>query len=877
MAFRAFFALPEANFQTSTGEPTNAVYGFVSMLLNLLKDVQPTHIAVAFDVGRTTFRTRTFPDYKGTRDETPAGFKGQVPLIKEVLDAIGIRWLEKPDYEADDILATYATTGRAAGFEVLICSGDRDTLQLVNEDVTVLYPVRGVSELARMTPQAVQDKYAVNPEQYPDLAALVGETSDNIPGVPGVGPKTAAKWINNYGGLRQIIDNAEEITGKVGDNLRAHLDQVKLNRQINHLVTDLELDLELPDLARAPFDREQVNRVFDSLQFRTLRERLFALEPGDGLAEHQGIVEQTVELVAVEPGSLGAWLKDLPDAAVTVSGQGKPGAGQAWGLAIATAQGQGAYRDLSDISDQDEQALQEWLSSHPKAVHAEKTAWHALTSRGLDLGPVSIDTEIAAYLLYPDQRSYDVVDLAQRYGVRVWAASGEDTTQAQGAFDFDATTGVAGGPQVAQAATIAGLAPALQEDLAGRENLKLLTGLEQPLTAVIARMEHLGIAADLEKLSQLERQFAEQSSEAAQQAYQVIGREVNLGSPKQLQQVLFEELKMPLTKKIKTGYTTDAAALHDLFAKTQHPFLEHLLVHRDVTKLRQIVEGLTKAVADDGRIHTTFQQTIAATGRLSSTDPNLQNIPIRTAAGRQIRSIFVVGEGYETLLTADYSQIEMRIMAHLSQDAGLIEAFAAGEDLHNYVGARVFNVDPQDITADMRSMVKAMSYGLAYGLSAFGLSKQLNIEVPEASALMDDYFERFGGVRDYLETVVAQARKTGWTATLLGRRRYLPDLSSDNRQRREMAERMALNAPIQGSAADIIKVAMLAVDDALRTEGLKSRMLLQVHDELVFEVAPGEREAVEALARKAMGQAIELDVPLDVSVGVGTDWQQAGH
>lgn len=879
MAFRAYFALPVDKFTTSSGQSTNAVHGFVSMLANLIKTEQPTHLAVAFDAGSTTFRTERFPSYKGTRDATPEPFKGQVPLIMEVLDAMNVPFLEKDNFEADDILATLSSQADAAGMQVLVCSGDRDSLQFVNENVTVLYPVKGVSELARMTPEAVQTKYGVAPHQYPDLAALVGETSDNIPGVPGVGPKTAAKWINQYGSLSGVLEHAEEIKGKAGESLRAHLEQVRLNRELNHLLTDVELPIAPGDLAAQPWDREAMHRVFDALQFRTLRERLFAMVPSEDEAGAVDADAAEVTLVDLEEGALGAWLEARGGQAVglQVAGVTTPAGADAWQVALA-ADGAAVVVDLADVADVDERALAAWLTdaTAPKVVHGNKGAWHALRSRGLDLSGVTFDTELAAYLCHPDQRSYDLADLSIRHLHRELRLEADDAA-GQGALDLELGGDSAARRLAVHATVLVDLAEALGADLTDRGADRLLSDLELPLTRVLAEMEHRGIAIDVDSLRELERHFADLVAQAAAAAYEVIGREVNLGSPKQLQEVLFDQLEMPKTKKIKTGYTTDAASLSDLFTRTEHPFLAHLLAHRDATRLRQTVEGLLKAVGADGRIRTTFQQTIAATGRLSSADPNLQNIPIRTEAGRQIRRVFTVGDGYETLLTADYSQIEMRIMAHLSGDAGLIEAFRSGEDLHRYVGSRVFGVPTTEVTAAMRSKIKAMSYGLAYGLSAFGLSKQLNIEVGEASGLMEDYFRRFGGVRDYLTGVVEEARATGYTATILGRRRYLPDLTSDNRQRREMAERMALNAPIQGSAADLIKVAMLGVDRELRDQGLASRLLLQVHDELVLEVAPGERDAVEALVRTQMGAAAALSVPLDVSVGVGTTWHEAGH
>jgi len=872
MAFRAFFALPVENFATSTGEPTNAVYGFTSMLANLIANEEPTHLAVAFDAGSHTFRTDVLPSYKGTREKTPEEFKGQVPLIEEILGSLRIPAISKDNFEADDILATLAGQASAEGWEVLVCSGDRDSFQLVDENVTVLYPVKGVSELARMTPEAVEAKYGVRPERYPDLAALVGESSDNLPGVPGVGPKTAAKWIGQFGGLEEILAHADQVPGKAGESLRAHLDQVALNRRLNHLLRDVELPLGAADLAVQPWDREALNEIMDVLQFRTLRERLLAMMPSD----ERTVEAPGVQLEVLGAGGLAAWLEARAgqELGLDVRGSFAPAAPDAWGLAIADEAGGAITLDLAAIDPADDAALVAWLSDAgaPKVVHGSKDATHALRARGVSLEGVAFDTELAAYLCLPDRRGYGIAEVAQTYLHR---ELGTETGAGQGALDLDG-----GGEELAaaeRASAAVELAAVLRGELGDRGGLALLSELELPLVPVLARMEATGIAVDVEYLRSLEKQFDSRVSTAAQEAYAVIGHEVNLGSPKQLQEVLFEELDMPRTKKIKTGYTTDAAALAELFAKTQHPFLAHLLAHRDAIRLRQTVEGLLRSVAEDGRIHTTFRQTVAATGRLSSNDPNLQNIPIRTAEGRLVRKAFVVGEGFEQLMTADYSQIEMRIMAHLSGDEGLIEAFRSGEDLHRFVGSRVFEVAPENVTPEMRSKIKAMSYGLAYGLSSFGLSKQLDIDISEANRLMTEYFERFGGVRDYLRHVVDEARVTGYTATLLGRRRYLPDLTSDNRQRRELAERVALNAPIQGSAADLIKIAMLGVDRALRDQGLSSRMLLQVHDELVVEVAPGESEQVEQVLREQMGAAADLSVPLDVSVGVGDSWHAAGH
>ncbi|MFI1193711.1 DNA polymerase I [Micromonospora sp. NPDC020750] len=887
MAYRAFFALPVENFSTTTGQPTNAVYGFTSMLINALRDEQPTHIVVAFDVSRRSFRTEKYAEYKAGRSETPADFKGQVSLVKEVLAALQIPVVEMEGYEADDVIATLACQARDQGMTVLISSGDRDAFQLIDDNITVLYPRKGVSDLARMDAAAIEAKYGVGPQRYRDLAALVGETSDNLPGVPGVGPKTAAKWINLYGGVDGVIAHADEIKGKAGDSLRERLADVIRNYEINCLVSDLELPVRPEDTRWAGWDREAVHQVFDTLEFRILRDRLYqyleAVEP-----EAEAGFDLTGEKLT-EPGALAGWLDAHAPAGVQVGVAVKTPAKpttpreryepQLDGVALALAAGQAAWFDPAQLAEADERALAGWLADpqRPKVVHDSKHARLAFAARGWDLAGVARDTELAAYLARPDQRSYDLTDLALRYLHRELRVDAPETGQLT--LDGLGDDGEAEQNLMLQARATLDLADAIDAELSrdGEQSARLMAGVELPLSEVLATIQRVGIAADLDYLQELEAHFAGEVKAAAQGAYAAVGREFNLGSPKQLQELLFGELGLPKTKKIKTGYTTDADALQWLYAQNPLPVLEHLLRHRDVAKLKSTVDGLLKSVSDDGRIHTTFKQTVAATGRLSSTDPNLQNIPIRTEEGRRIRRAFVVGQGYDCLLTADYSQIEMRIMAHLSSDDALIEAFNSGRDFHAATASSVFGVPVEAVTADQRRKIKAMNYGLAYGLSAFGLSQQLGITAEEARGLMENYFAGFGGVRDYLNEVVARARHDGYTSTLLGRRRYLPDLVSDNRQRREMAERMALNAPIQGSAADIIKVAMLHVDAALRDAGLRSRMLLQVHDELVFEVAPGERDALEALVRKEMGGAHPLSVPLEVSVGEGRDWNSADH
>jgi DNA polymerase-1 len=880
MAYRAFFAVPADRFRTTTGQVTNAVFGFTSMLINLLRDEQPTHLAVAFDVSRKTFRSETYAEYKATRSATPDDFKGQVELIKDVLAVLGIPVLAKEGFEADDLIATLTTQAVPGNFDVLICTGDRDALQLVNGSVTVLYPRKGVSDLVRFDPAAVEDKYGLSPVQYPDFAALRGDPSDNLPGIPGVGEKTAAKWIKQFGSLATLVDRIDEVKGKVGDALRAHVDSVLLNRQLTELVRDVPLELAPSDLQLRPWDRDAVHRLFDELEFRVLRDRLFAT-----LASAEPEAEEGFEVAggAIDGADLPGWLAAHAGPGTTTGlsfrTTGTSVRADVQAITLAAADGAGGYVDMSTLDEAGEQALSAWLADPAvhKAGHALKVALHALRNRGWRLSGLVLDTALAAYLVRPGQRSFELDDLALRYlrrELRSESGGGDGQLSLLDGEDSDAELVQA---ELVRARAISELAAALGEELGKIGGQRLLGEIELPLLQVIDDLEAAGIAVDLEQLTELEAHYATRVRQAADEAFEVIGKQINLGSPKQLQVVLFEELAMPKTKRTKTGYTTDAEALQTLFEKTEHPFLQHLLEHRDASRLKSTVEGLIKSVADDGRIHTTLQQTIAATGRLSSTDPNLQNIPIRTEEGRRIRDAFVVGDGYAELLTADYSQIEMRIMAHLSEDAALIESFRSGFDFHAATAATVFGVEPTEVTGEQRAKIKAMNYGLAYGLSAYGLSQQLRISTEEARELMDEYFARFGGVRDYLRDVVRQAGKVGYTETIFGRRRYLPDLGSDNRQRREMAERMALNAPIQGSAADIIKVAMLNVHRGLAEAGLGSRVLLQVHDELVLEVVDGEHQQVEALVRKEMGAACELAVPLEVSVGFGRSWNDAAH
>lgn len=846
LAYRAFYALPVENFGTSSGQPTNAIYGFSSMLLNLIRDEEPTHIAVAFDVSRKTFRSEKFPEYKAQRAKTPDEFRSQMDYLYQMVTALGIRTFAIEGFEADDVIATFAKEAESEEFEVLISTGDRDSFQLISERITVLYPRKGMSDLARMTPDAVKEKYGLTPSQYHDFAALRGDPSDNLPSVPGVGEKTATKWIQDYGDIQGLLSHADEIPGKVGESLRAHVESVKLNHELTQLIHDVDVKASVSDLEWKGFNSADVLHLLDQLEIKALRDRIKSMS---------GEVEADVPLAKSNVDSIEKSSKEISSLVSKHSGDIAFHAeiieGKITGYSVALDSAQ-VFVDPSGTPG-------EWLSNSriTKIVHGSK-----ILARYLDIQGVVFDTELAAYLINPGGRNISIEDLVERYLGLHLEQEVEDL--------FSTFNG-------SQTAHLHTLRPMLQKEIDERKMGSLLLDLELPTSLLLAQMEATGIAVDRPHLNELVTFFRTEVATETESAHKHAGREFNVGSPKQLQVILFDELKLPKTKKIKTGFTTDAESLEWLAAKTGHPLLQNLLRIRETSKLMTTIDGLLAATSTDNRIHTTFQQTTTATGRLSSTDPNLQNIPVRTEEGRRIRDCFIASSPYEELLTADYSQIEMRIMAHLSQDAGLTEAFHSGEDLHNTVASRVFGVDANQVNPEMRRQIKAMSYGLAYGLSAFGLSQQLDLSPTEASTLMGHYFERFGGIRDYLKNVVEEARKVGYTETILGRRRYLPDLSSDNRQRRETAERMALNAPIQGSAADIIKVAMLNVHSSLVKVGVKSRLLLQVHDELIIEIFPGERDQVSHIVKTEMENAVKLSLPLAVNIGTGKSWDLAAH
>lgn len=934
LAFRAFFALPVDNFSTSSGQATNAVWGFATMLAQVIDAEKPDHLGVAFDVKGGTFRNEMLPQYKGTREAAPEELLTQLPLIQRMLTALGVTYIEKPGFEGDDVIATLATMGDKAGYHTLVLSGDRDAFQLVDDNVTVLYPGHHFKDLKHMTPQSIIDKYKVTPAQYPDLAALRGETADNIPGVPGVGDGFAAKWINQFGSLDGICEHADEIGGKKGESLRANIDQVKLNRKVNALVRDVDLGVDIEDLTFGTVDVAQIDALFKELEFgpRTKSRVLKTFNTGakasntsragESTNNEQNEQDSSLDLNLPEPTSITApeqfdeWVKahrvevkvpgEIADFTVSDYGDGsqrhaicgdavghawtvaawgdeRPGRATAQAIAVATATS-AAIVPLPITDTLRAQLAQFLKSEHSRTiVHGYKELLHLLGAVDLDLDLPMFDTKLAGYLAQPDFHADSLKQAAEHF-LDIHFTETEQPSQGTLDFDDDQVEEDPNELRLRDLAIIRSLAVTLGPIIDEREQCWLMRAIELPVSRVLHGMEHTGAKVDSVRLVSMRDQFAAEARQAQEMAWEYAGIEINLQSPKQLQKVLFEDMGLKPTKRTKSGsYTTNAAALQDLYVKSvdnerANGFLGALLRHREINKLKQIVQTLIDATnTSDERIHTTFEQTVAATGRLSSVDPNLQNIPNRNAAGREIRGVFVPGEGYEALMSCDYSQVELRIMADLSDDEALIEAFRSGADFHKYVASMVYKLPVDQITGDQRSHVKAMSYGLAYGLSTYGLAQQLKIAPREAEALKNRYFDTFGKVHDYLESLVANAREKGYTETIFGRRRYFPALHSTNRVAREAAERAALNAPIQGSAADIMKIAMIRAEQTLAEAHVKSRIILQIHDELVVEIAPGEGDQVTELVRNAMEHAVDLAVPLDVSCGIGSDWQLAAH
>jgi DNA polymerase I len=874
LAFRAFYALPDT-LRTQTGQLTNAVYGFTSMLIKLLSDRRPDAIAVAFDKGRDVARTAAYPEYKANRSEPPDEFRPQVELIKQVLASLEVPVVEVAGVEADDVLATLARRAVTDGYHAYVVTGDRDAMQLVDEHLTVLYTLRGISEVAEMTPAAVEERYGVAPPAYVEVAALRGDNSDNLPGVPGVGDKTAAKLVRQFGDIPGIYEHLDEVSGKkVPAMLAEHRDQVEVNRQVMRLRDDVPLELDPTNLALGAIDVAAVRELFGSLEFRALYDRFVEEVLGDQQEATATAFERTPHRLT--GGDLGPWLASAaaPLAVVAVTTDRPPHT--VWSaLALATPSHGPVAVSMDELDDDDLDALAAALADPRREVvtHDLKRLDHAAHGRGWPLAGVTLDTELAAYLLNPEQRSFDLERLALQHLERRIHVEAADEPADQLSLDVGEEE-----PWEERALTAEAtleLATFLGDELAARGQRELNDRIELPLAPVLARMERAGIAVDRHVLQEIRGRLATRVQQLEREVHDHAGHVFNVGSGPQLQHVLFEELGLPKTRRMKTGYSTDAQAMSNLLGL--HPIVEAVLEWREVSKLLTTYVDALPPLIDPttGRIHTTLSQTIAATGRLSSSQPNLQNIPVRRAEGREIRRAFVPGEGFAQLLVADYSQIELRIMAHLSGDEGLLDAFASGEDIHATTAAKVFELPLEEVDGALRDRAKAVNYGLAYGLTSYGLGQQLGIPPEEAQEIVDAYFARFPKVRSFLDDAVAMATREGYTSTMFGRRRYLPDLRSDDRNRRQMAERMALNAPIQGAAADVIKLAMIELRRALDASDLRTELLLQVHDEVILEVPDDELDRARQLVVDTLGGVVQLAVPLEVDTAYGTTWFDA--
>ncbi|HEV7887803.1 MAG TPA: DNA polymerase I [Acidimicrobiales bacterium] len=872
LAYRAFFALP-TDMATASGQVTNAVFGFTSMLVNLLKDHQPDGIAVAFDLPTPTFRHEMIPDYKAGRSEAPDILRQQMGLVRQVVEALKIPIVEVPTFEADDVIATLATQARDRGDDVIIVSGDRDTYQLVEDPhVTVLYNKRGVSDYAHYNEAGIQERTGVHPLKYPEYAALRGDPSDNLPGVPGVGEKTAAKLLNDYGDLDGVFANLDKLTPKLRANLEASEAQVRSNATATPLVRDVPLECDLDDLKMGGWDTEEVRNLFNFLEFRTLWDRLLEATSQAPVADapaEGATFEVSVEAATAE--SLLAVCQADQAVAVEASWQGEPGRSALQGLAFATSAEQAQWLPVEAFEDDKVHAALCRLFGHVSVhAHKAKELMRGLAVLGVDVTSLGIDTAVAAYLIDPAVDQYLLEDLCIRYaGIDVRAPDAPPPGQ----LDLEGTATDASEETARRASAVLQLVEPLAAALDARGLRDLYDSIERPLVRVLARMEAVGVRVDGEYLAGLIKSLTDEVRQLEGEIQEQAGHPFTVNSTKQLRTVLYDELGLAPQKKTKTGYSTDAQSLEKL--KGQHPIIDKLLRYREVEKLRSTYgEGLVSEIGPDGRIHATFQQTVARTGRLSSDRPNLHNIPIRTEEGRQFRRAFLPEEGWD-LLIADYNQIELRVIAHLAEDPGLIEAFTSGQDIHAATASRIFEVDHDSITNAQRSKAKMVSYGLAYGMESYGLAQRLNIAVDEAAEILRAYFAAFPNVKSYMDRTVEEARQRGYTETLFGRRRQIPELSSSNFRIRQAGERQAMNAGIQGLAADIFKVALVRLDAALSEEGLDSRLILQVHDEVILEVPPDEHDRAAALTLEAMRGAADLGVPLEVNLAWGQNWAEA--
>ena len=882
LTYRAFFALP-TDLATASGQVTNAVFGFTSMLVNLLRDHTPKAIGVAFDRPEPTFRHERVDTYKANREAAPDILRQQMGLVRQVVETLGIPIIEVVGFEADDVIATLATQARDQGETAIVVTGDRDTYQLVEDPcVKVLYNRRGVSDYVLYDEAGIQDRCGVPPSLYSQYAALRGDPSDNLPGVPGVGEKTAAKLITTYGGIDGIFEHLEEQTPKLRQNLGEHEAQVRTNAEVMVLIRDVELDTNVDDLGFDPdrIDREELRRLFDFLEFATLFDRLaeaLGADLGPSAGEAQ-VLEAEVEVLG-DAGAAVAALERLAGPggtlAMAASWQGTPGRSALDGIAFVEDPASGAVvwvagALLTDAAVRDALRALVGPDGRPAAAHDAKPLLRSLAGLDVDLRSVTLDTALAAYLLDPAENRYLLEELVVRYAQ---ARIPDGDAAAEGQLDLDGSAVAASTTAGRRALAVDRLIDPLLAALDAQGLRRLNDEIEMPLVRVLARREDVGVGVDVDELRRLRDELNADVEKHRQAICEIAGREFNVNSTPQLRALLFDELGLQPQKKTKTGFSTDAASLEKL--KGQHEIIDHLLAYREVEKLRSTYgDGLLAEVADDGRIHATFNQTVARTGRLSSDAPNLHNIPVRSDIGRQFRKAFVPAPGFD-LLVADYNQIELRCIAHLAEDPGLIESFESRRDIHTETAARIFDVEPTEVTIEQRSKAKMVSYGLAYGMEAYGLGQRLNIPTEEAAVILDAYFEAFPKVKAYMERTVAEARERGYTETLFGRRRQIPELSSSNYRIRQAGERQAMNAGIQGLAADIFKVALVHLDERLTEAELESRLILQVHDEVILEVPPEEMEVANPLVVETMAGAAELNVPLEVNLSVGRSWADA--
>lgn len=853
IAYRAFFALPP-DLATSSGQVTNAAYGFTRMLIKLIGDHHPDAVVVAWDVSRQTFRTTEYADYKATRNAAPDAFRTQLPLIGAVLEALEVPELRMEGFEADDLIATVSEIARDQGWNVLLVTGDRDAFQLIDDHLKVLYTRRGITDVVVADETYIRERYGIRPDQYVEYAALRGDTSDNLPGVPSVGEKTATKLVADHGSLEGIYDALDELTPRLRQNLAQWREQAFLNRRLMKLVSDLDVSLDLDAVRRGEWDRESAKQLFESLEFYSLWEDLLEVEGAGSAREGSVLSTETTHLT--DPPAIEKLAQNDP---LVLDAIGD------WGLAVYQGEGEAAAVALANL-----EPLREALSDPdlPKYTHGGKELIRMLLAGGYDLLGLEFDTALASYLLNPATREYDLASVASRYLRLELDSVDSDTPAVQGTLDFD------DGPDLDAAGrrveAIARLAASLADELAVRDELELYRRFELPLVPVLARMEHEGIGVDRVYLEEMGYELRSRLSELERRIHEAAGEPFNVNSTNQLREILYDRLGLPVLKKTSTGApSTDASVLEKL--ADNHPMVQHLLQYRELEKLRSTyVDGYLPLITRDGRIHTRFNQMAATTGRLSSDSPNLQNIPVRSDTGRTIRQAFIPREGW-TFLVADYSQIELRVLAHMSLDSGLVDAFRSNIDIHTATASRVFAVEPGLVSTEMRRRAKTINFGLLYGMEAFGLADRLGISRDDARHHIDEYFAQFPNVKAFMDGVVTQARNQGYTTTLFGRRRYLPELKSDNFRIRQMGERMALNAPVQGTAADIIKRAMIDLDQALRERGLETAMLLQIHDELILEAPPGELDLAIALTTEVMEGVVELAVPLVVDTSTGSN------